>query len=461
MSKSGNKRNFFFSIIIMVFIVTLVLAAFMLAIFHQNVDNEYAILQSITNTESELVSNLIQKNKINLDKDIDSFIEILNQNRNYLVFAATGNTLIAKKTDGKFNIIWSTDTGINSSTNPVTLNNLHINGVLRALIFGNSPILIGKDHANTTVLSTYVPIVNTKYFLIAKIDLNELLLPLSEIIIKYLIIEVILLTIGIIFIILFYTKSLSDKFTNVVHELTKSMQLIKDLKKIEKSLEYIKNDMEDALEVGLFGVWSYDFDTGISNRSLRHDQIFGYDAVLMAWSFQTFLGHIIEEDRTKAKEHFERAISSSEEIDIACRITKVDGEIRWIWIRGKKREDKNSLIGIVRDITSHKKTEIELNDYRYHLQELVKERTRELEAEKKKLDSALSNIKTLKGLLPICSGCNKIKDNNGEWNKIEVYIKKHTDTEFSHGLCPDCLSKIYPEITNNLLENNKTDLKVQ
>ncbi len=58
---------------------------------------------------------------------------------------------------------------------------------------------------------------------------------------------------------------------------------------------------------------------------------------------------------------------------------------------------------------------------------------------------ALSKIKTLSGMLPICSSCKKIRDDEGYWTQIETYLNEHSEAEFSHGLCPECASKIYPE----------------
>jgi len=60
------------------------------------------------------------------------------------------------------------------------------------------------------------------------------------------------------------------------------------------------------------------------------------------------------------------------------------------------------------------------------------------------LREALENIKTLKGLLPICASCKKIRDDKGYWNQIETYIATHSEAEFSHGLCPVCAEKLYP-----------------
>lgn len=58
----------------------------------------------------------------------------------------------------------------------------------------------------------------------------------------------------------------------------------------------------------------------------------------------------------------------------------------------------------------------------------------------------LDHIKKLRGLLPICSVCKKIRDDEGYWNTLEIYIKEHSDAEFTHSLCPDCTKKIYPEL---------------
>ena len=55
-------------------------------------------------------------------------------------------------------------------------------------------------------------------------------------------------------------------------------------------------------------------------------------------------------------------------------------------------------------------------------------------------------VKTLSGFLPICASCKKIRDDNGYWNQIEEYIREHSEAEFSHGICPDCKTKLYPEL---------------
>ena len=63
----------------------------------------------------------------------------------------------------------------------------------------------------------------------------------------------------------------------------------------------------------------------------------------------------------------------------------------------------------------------------------------------KELQSALEKVQMLSGMLPICASCKQIRDDRGYWNKIEVYIEKHSEAEFSHGICPECARKLYPE----------------
>jgi CheY-like chemotaxis protein len=73
----------------------------------------------------------------------------------------------------------------------------------------------------------------------------------------------------------------------------------------------------------------------------------------------------------------------------------------------------------------------------------------ELEKRNRQLQRALKTIKTLSGLVPICAWCGKkIQDDDGQWTNIEVYIEKHSDAEFTHGICPDCLAKFKKELGN-------------
>jgi len=65
------------------------------------------------------------------------------------------------------------------------------------------------------------------------------------------------------------------------------------------------------------------------------------------------------------------------------------------------------------------------------------------------LKEALAKVKTLSGLIPICASCKKIRDDRGYWNQIESYIHEHSDADFSHGMCPECMKKLYPDFADD------------
>jgi DNA-binding response OmpR family regulator len=64
-----------------------------------------------------------------------------------------------------------------------------------------------------------------------------------------------------------------------------------------------------------------------------------------------------------------------------------------------------------------------------------------------RLEAALSQVKLLSGFLPTCAHCRRIRDQDGRWASMEAYIQRHSEAEFSHGICPDCSRKYYPEET--------------
>lgn len=81
--------------------------------------------------------------------------------------------------------------------------------------------------------------------------------------------------------------------------------------------------------------------------------------------------------------------------------------------------------------------------------EIMRERYfKQLISEKEALQKAVGEIQLLKGMVPICASCKKIRDDKGFWMQIEAYMKAHSDIEFSHGICPECAAKLYPSIRN-------------
>lgn len=122
---------------------------------------------------------------------------------------------------------------------------------------------------------------------------------------------------------------------------------------------------------------------------------------------------------------------------------------------------------MLRDVTERVAAQRVMHQSNEELEHRVKERTVALEESNvrlheeiarrreliQELQTALGEIKTLSGLLPICASCKKIRDDKGYWKQIEVFIGEHSDAEFSHGICPDCIQQLYPELQIPLSES--------
>ncbi|MBN2705341.1 MAG: PAS domain S-box protein [Deltaproteobacteria bacterium] len=96
--------------------------------------------------------------------------------------------------------------------------------------------------------------------------------------------------------------------------------------------------------------------------------------------------------------------------------------------------ERQVLFSIIHDISARKKIEREK-------EELIV-----------RLEKALEEVKVLSGLLPICASCKNIRDDQGYWQQIEAYLGEHAEVEFTHGICPDCIRKLYPELANEIIE---------
>lgn len=123
------------------------------------------------------------------------------------------------------------------------------------------------------------------------------------------------------------------------------------------------------------------------------------------------------------------------------RYVKKTGEALWVnltvaAIRGHKGDVVYAL-GMVEDISSRKSAEQER-------ERLISE-----------LKQAVDNIKTLRGLLPMCAWCKKVRNDKGYWQRVETYVQEHSDASFSHGICPECFKKIDPETAAEVFVNDK------
>ena len=115
-----------------------------------------------------------------------------------------------------------------------------------------------------------------------------------------------------------------------------------------------------------------------------------------------------------------------------------NGSYHWVEARARFIKDTGKplkIIGVSRDITERKKAEQKQT-------ELIKQ----LEAALAEKDKLLKEVKILRGLLPICSGCKRIRDEQDRWWPIDAYVREHTDAKLTHTICPDCSDVYYGDM---------------
>jgi PAS domain S-box-containing protein len=186
------------------------------------------------------------------------------------------------------------------------------------------------------------------------------------------------------------------------------------------------------------GFWDWNIETGEVLRNDRWAQMLGYETILdFEKNTDSWTNSIFPDDRDAAwksiNDHLEGRTASHK---LEYRMLTKDGGYKWILDNAKiVQRDSNDrplrMSGTHSDITPRKQME------------------EERESLINSLNSALNELKILRGIIPICSYCHQIRDEEGAWNKIEAYITKHSSAEFSHGICPNCLAKAREDIGVN------------
>lgn len=224
------------------------------------------------------------------------------------------------------------------------------------------------------------------------------------------------------------------------------------LKQAEREALRTKEQLAFVLESSNDGYFDWNLATDVIDYSPRVAEMLGYGAGELTTPPYGPLNIIHPEDQPADRASLEAVLSGGREQHVSeARVRHKGGHWMWVLVRAKvvERDAGGAAVrmtGTVTDITARKQAEGSLRAALAANEQLVKE-----------LREALDKVKTLSGLLPICSSCKRIRDDRGLWERIEHYISAHTDATFTHGMCPDCLKKLYPELADRLLGGDRRD----
>ena len=206
----------------------------------------------------------------------------------------------------------------------------------------------------------------------------------------------------------------------VAHDITQRKRTEEALRESEERYRHLIDTMQD-------GVYRSSHEGKFLEVNPAMVKILGYDSKeeLMAINIKKQLYFDLGDRESIALEE------KLEEMAV-YRLRKKDGSEVWVEDHGRLVVDEHGNVlyheGILRDVMARRLVEKER-------EKLIQE-----------LKSALENVKTLQGLIPICANCKKIRDDEGFWTQVEGYISRHTDATFTHGICPECARKLFEEL---------------
>ena len=206
-----------------------------------------------------------------------------------------------------------------------------------------------------------------------------------------------------------------------------------ELKRRDDNTKKYLDKLNLTLSVTGVSFWEWD----VKNQHFILDEtglsFMGLDSGIICLNRDWWINRLKPEDVHKIfSDYRDIYLKDSDTFSFDYRFKRGDND--WIWINStgyvEERDDRGKavrLMGIHRETTREREMGIQKEN-------LIAE-----------LHAALENIKTLSGMLPICSSCKKIRDDKGYWAKLETYIQRHSRAVFSHSICPDCLKKQYPD----------------
>ena len=206
--------------------------------------------------------------------------------------------------------------------------------------------------------------------------------------------------------------------------LSRAIRYALERQRAEAALRLSEQRHRTILRSAMDGYWRVDLQGRLLEVNETYCQMSGYaEAELLAMRISDLE---VAETAAGTAAHFQKVITQGAD-RFESRHRRKDGTEYLVEVSVQYRlEEGGYCVGFLRDITERKRVESER-------ERLIGE-----------LKEALAHVKTLTGLVPICSNCKKIRDDKNYWHAVETYIEKHSDATFTHGMCPACIKIFFP-----------------
>ncbi len=206
---------------------------------------------------------------------------------------------------------------------------------------------------------------------------------------------------------------------SIIHDITERV--------LAEQTEHASHErLRRAEEFARFGHWEYLLDDRIMHASEGASRIYGFCTPTI--SLEDIRRCPLSEYRPILDRALRDLIEHNVPFDQEFVIHRIsDGEIVQVHSKAEYDAKTKRVFGVVQDITHRKRIEEER-------ERLIRE-----------LQQVIEQVKTLRGIVPICAHCKMIRHDRGYWQQVEAYVSEHTEAQFSHSICPECLERFYPE----------------
>jgi PAS domain S-box-containing protein len=213
---------------------------------------------------------------------------------------------------------------------------------------------------------------------------------------------------------------------------------VSELRQAGIELKQMADRLHEAMTGANVGTWELNLESGNVVRNARWAEVLGLMPADIEPTLAAFIDRMHPDDRDAAVALLEAGFRDGAPFLLECRARHSDGHWRWVQARGRVAEwradgQARRVAGVLVDVHERRQTEETLRLALADNQRLIAE-----------LEAALANVRTLEGLLPICMYCKAIRDDVGAWSSVESYVTRRAKVLFSHGICPSCHTKHFP-----------------